>query len=538
MSEQRERQQWDVIVVGGGAAGLSAALTLGRARRRVLVIDAGEPRNRFAAHMHGVLGHEGVDPAELLRRGRDEVSAYDVSLRTGVVRRVEDADDGLTVRLADGETVSARALIAASGLTDDLPDIPGLAEQWGIGVLHCPYCHGWEVRGQRLAVLGVSPMSLHQAELIRQWSDRLVFFTAAVGELDPQVAARLRSRGVELIDTPVAEVLAEDGRLTGVRLADGGLIELDAVFTAPMPRPHDEFLSGLGLERTETPMGSFLAADPVGGGTSHPRVWAIGNVVNPPANVPISIGAGSMTGGMVNMALVTEDFAVAEADEAARYWESQYADQRRRWSGQVNPTLTDVVSSLPAGDALDLGCGEGGDAVWLAEQGWRVTAVDISTTATARGAEGAAERAVGGKISWVAHDLSTWTTEQTFDLVTASFFHSTVALPRTEILRRAAGRIRPGGHLLIVSHVFESAEDIPPWALRHHEAADPDDADLQARLSVLLTPPEEIAELALDEAEWEILLQEIRGREATCPDGQETATVKDGVVLLQRRVAG
>ncbi len=537
MSEDRGLQQWDVIVVGGGAAGLSAALTLGRARRRVLVIDAGEPRNRFAAHMHGMLGHEGIDPADLLRRGREEVSAYDVTLRTDVVRRVEDAGDALTVHLADGETVSARALIAASGLTDDLPGIPGLAEQWGTGVLHCPYCHGWEVRDRRLAVLGTSPMSLHQAELIRQWSDRLVFFTTAGGELDPQVVARLRSRGIELIDTPVAEILSEGGRLTGVRLADGGHVELDAVFTAPMPRPHDEFLSGLGLERTETPMGSFIAADPVGGKTSHPRVWAIGNVVNPPANVPISVGAGSMTGGMVNMALVTDEFdrAVNEGGEAAQYWESQYADQRRRWSGRVNPTMADIVEPLPAGDALDLGSGEGGDAVWLAEQGWRVTAVDISATATARGAEGAADRGVGNKISWVAHDLSTWNTDETFDLVTASFFHSTVPLPRTEILRRGAGRVRPGGHLLIVSHVFESTEDIPPWALRHHEAAGPDDADLQARLSVLLTPAEEIAALALDESAWEIVAQEIRGREATGPDGNETATVKDGVVLLRRR---
>lgn len=521
---------------GGGVAGLSAALTLGRALRRVLVIDAGEPRNRFAAHMHGALGNEGSDPAALLRRGREELRAYDVTLRAGAVQQVESADDGVTVHLADGASASARALVVATGLTDDLPDIAGLAEFWGTGVLHCPYCHGWEVRGQRLAVLGTSPMSLHQAELIRQWSDQLTFFIADVGPLTPDVAARLRARGVELVDTPVTEMISDDGRLTGVRLADGERIELDAVFTAPVPRPHDEFLQSVGLERTEYPMGSFITVDPAGR-TSHPRIWAIGNVVNPPANVPMSIGAGSMTGGAVNMALVSEDFdhTIVNGDDPAQHWEGQYADQTRRWSGRVNQTTAEVVASLPIGDALDLGCGEGGDAVWLAEQGWRVTAVDISATATARGAAGAEARGVSEAITWVTHDLSTWTTEETFDLVTASFFHSAVELQRTEVLRRAAGRVRPGGHLLLVSHVFEGVEDIPPWSLRFHGVASMDDADLPDHVKNLLTPAEEIAELALEASEWETVEEEIRSREATGPDGQETATVKDGLVLMRRQ---
>ena len=238
-------------------------------------------------------------------------------------------------------------------------------------------------------------------------------------------------------------------------------------------------------------------------------------------------------------AAVDGDAENATAGEsAAKYWESQYAGASRRWSGRVNPTMAEVVKTLPvdAGcTALDLGCGEGGDAVWLAEQGWRVTAVDISQTATARGAEGATLRGVADRITWVSHDLSTWTTEATFDLVTASFFHSTVDLPRTEILRRSAARVRPGGHLLVVSHVFESVEDIPPWALRHHETGDVGDAELQARISVLQTPSRERAELALDQSEWETVAEEIRIREATGPDGHESATVKDGVVLLRRR---
>ncbi len=226
---------------------------------------------------------------------------------------------------------------------------------------------------------------------------------------------------------------------------------------------------------------------------------------------------------------------MTESPTPAEHWESQYAERAQRWSGRVNATTADVVRTLTPGDALELGCGEGGDAVWLAEQGWRVTAVDISATAVARGAAGAASRGIGDRVTWASHDLSTWAPEGELDLVTASFFHSTVELARTEILRRAAGRLRPGGHLLLVSHVFETVADIPPWALRHHGTVDPDDPALQAHMKALLTPSEEVTALALDPTHWVVVTQEIRTREATGPDGAETATVKDGVVLLRRR---
>lgn len=307
MHTMEMNQEWDVIIVGGGPAGLSAALMLGRACRRVLVVDLGRPRNRFSARMHGMIGSDGADPAELLRRAREELGAYEVTIRPGTVDDVVEDEQRLHLRLSDGETASARALVAASGLTDDLPDVPGLSEQWGSGVLQCPYCHGWEIRGRRLAVVGTSPMSLHQAELIRQWSDKLVFFTAGCGPIEPDVAARLRSRGVRLVDSPVAEILTDGGKISGALLDDGSRFALDAVFTAPAPRPHDAYLASMALERDEFPLGSFISVDHTGR-TSHPRIWATGNVVNPPANVPASIGAGSMTGGIVNMALVAEDF--------------------------------------------------------------------------------------------------------------------------------------------------------------------------------------------------------------------------------------
>ncbi len=315
-AEQRE-PEWDAIVVGGSAAGLSAALMLGRARRRVLVVDAGSPRNRFAAHMHGVLGQEGVSPTALVETGRREAAGYGVQFVDGTVRVAEDGVAGLRVTLESGETHACRALVVATGISDELPELPGLAERWGTGVLHCPYCHGWEVRDRHLGVLATSPASLHQVQMVRQWSERVTLFAARIGEVDPQVSARLRARGVEIVNAEVVEVLGDGDQVTGVRTADGAVVEVDAIFTMGTPHPHDVFVAGLGLDRAELPFGagSFLTVDQMGK-TSHDRVWAAGNVVNPMANVPMSIGAGAMAGSAVNGALVEADFAAAEAAQA------------------------------------------------------------------------------------------------------------------------------------------------------------------------------------------------------------------------------
>ena len=171
---------YDVVIIGGGAAGLSAALVLSRARRRVLVVDSGAPRNAPAAHMHGFLSRDGMPPGDLLAAGREEVRGYGGTITTGVVSDVVRSQPGrFHVLLADGERVSTRRLLVATGLRDELPDIPGLRDRWARDVLHCPYCHGWEVRDQPLGVLWNGPETVRYAQIVRQWTDDVVLFAPA-----------------------------------------------------------------------------------------------------------------------------------------------------------------------------------------------------------------------------------------------------------------------------------------------------------------------------------------------------------------------
>jgi len=525
-----QTNEWDAVVIGGGVAGLSAAQMLGRARRRTLVIDGGAPRNRFAAHMHGVLGHDGVDPAELLARGRREVEAYGVVVVSDEVTDVSESGDGLRITRRSGAVDHARAVVVTAGVRDHLPDVDGLEECWGSSVLHCPYCHGWEVAGRRLAVIATSPASLHQIELVRQWSDEVTAFTADLGPLAPEVSERLTARGIRLVDRPVRSVATLDGRLTGLVDDAGTSHPVDAVFVAPAPEVAVEFLSGLDLARADLP-GAPLAVDALGT-TSHPRIWAAGNVTAPFGNVPLSMGAGSMAGAAVNAALVAEDAVQAVADHrvaraAARNasWEERYAEGARFWSGRVNATTAAVVGTLPArGTALEIGCGEGADAVWLAEQGWTVTAIDVSPTAVSRARAAAAERGLADdQVSFSAIDAADDLPEGSFDLVVSSFLHSWEHdFPRVDILRRAAGRVAPGGRLLAVSHAAA-----PPWTNRDEQAhAHPDTPELR-------TPEQELPLLALDPAEWTVELAEVRPREVVAPDGTP-AHLDDGVLLLRR----
>jgi thioredoxin reductase len=291
---------YDVAVVGGGAAGLSAALVLGRARRRVAVIDAGAPRNAPASHMHGFLSRDGMSPAELSAAGRSEVAAYGVEL---VDDRVLDIDAGFIVRLAGGRALRARRVLVATGLRDELPEIPGVRERWGRDLLHCPYCHGWEVRDRPIGVLGTVAGSVPHAQLVRQWSDDVAFFVHTY-DLTEAEEIQLEARGIRIVRGKVARLVVEDDRLTGVELTDGRVIARAAVFIRPGNVPHsDGLLAALGCEVDEA---GFATVDATGR-TSTFGVWAAGNVVDPRAQVITAAGAGSAAAIAINADLVRED---------------------------------------------------------------------------------------------------------------------------------------------------------------------------------------------------------------------------------------
>lgn len=300
----------DIAIVGGGPAGLSAALALVRARRSVVVIDGGQPRNRFAPHMHGVLGHDGLPPTELLRLGRAEVEGYGGAFIAGEATTASVGRDGIRVAV-EGRAVRARRLLVATGLRDELPDIDGLREQWGRGVVVCPYCDGWERRNGVIGIVATSPQSVEQAQLLRQWSERIVYFVNGVGDPDDEATRRLLARGIRIERRAIARIRVDrDDRLTGVELAGGSVVEVGAIFTGPTMHPRDELLLALGAATTEARGMRWVAVD-ADGRTSIPGVWAVGNVVDPRANVPVSLGAGALIAGAINAGLVDEDVAAA-----------------------------------------------------------------------------------------------------------------------------------------------------------------------------------------------------------------------------------
>jgi thioredoxin reductase len=313
----------DCVVVGGSVAGLSAALMLGRARRSTLVVDAGEPVNRTVDHAHGYLTRDGESPAELLRLGRAEVARYGVEVRPGRVTAVRRTDPdsgagaGFVVEL-DGAggaaVVRARRVVLATGMTIDLPDIPGLAETWGRGTATCPYCHGWEVRDRPLGVLALdSARGEHLATLLRQWSDDVTLYLQ--GAEPPEAMDAFAAQGITVEGTSVTAVDHDGGDIAGLVLADGRRVPCGALFLAVAPRPNAELAVELGadLDGDGCPV-----VDPTGL-TSVPGLWVVGNAANPMLNLISSAAAGNLAGAVVNADLTTEwsSSVTAAASEAS-----------------------------------------------------------------------------------------------------------------------------------------------------------------------------------------------------------------------------
>ncbi|HEM7803351.1 NAD(P)/FAD-dependent oxidoreductase [Burkholderia cenocepacia] len=294
----------EVIVIGGSFAGLSAAMQLARARRRVLVIDAGRPRNRFAEHAHGFFGQDGKPPAQIVAEARAQLAAYPTVQRIdGEARTAErDAHGRFHVTLADGSRASADRLILATGIRDELPALPGLAERWGVTVLHCPYCHGYEVSGQRLGVLATHPLSVHQAILIPDWGPT-TWFTQGVVEANDEEAALLAARGVRIERSPVVEILGAAPRIDALRLADGQVVPIDALFIGARTDMASDLAQQLGCAFDDGPLGTAIRVD-TWKRTSVAGVYAAGDASSLMTNATFASASGVAAGVGAHRSLV------------------------------------------------------------------------------------------------------------------------------------------------------------------------------------------------------------------------------------------
>lgn len=463
MVDRMEERLTDVTIVGGGAAGLAAALQLGRIGRSVVVIDGGNPRNAPAAHMHGFPGFDGVAPGEFLGRARDDLEPYGVEVLAAQVVSIDDAPGPrpqFVVHTDAGRVIRSRRLLITTGLTDELPDVPGLADHWGREVIHCPWCHGWEVKAKRIVVMDTG-YGAHQAVLFSQLSNdvTLIDSDAAVHRTNAELE-QLARLGVRVDPRRAAGISVDAASPVRVELADGGVIEADTVVVGVRFHANVAVLAGLHAEVVEhsSGFGESLQVD-TWGQTTHRGIYAAGNVTDPMQQVLHAAAAGSTVAGSVTADLLAEeatfgrgaDAATTEAERAE--WDARYAEYDGLWSGEPNGTLVHELDGAGLGRALDVGCGEGADAVWLAQRGWEVTAVDVSELAIGRAIEAGSEAAVD--VVWQCRDLIAEPPHsERYDLVTVSY-PAFVRDRGLDVARQLVDAVAPGGEILVVGHAVE-----------------------------------------------------------------------------------
>lgn len=282
---------YDAIIIGGSYAGLSAALQLARARRRILVIDAGQRRNRFAADSHGFLTRDGQPAADIAAEGRANVAAYpNVHWHDGTATSARQDGDTFVIELDGASTVRGARLVLATGVRDDLPPIEGLAERWGKSVFHCPYCHGYELNEGRIGVLASGPLSVHQAQMLPHWG-QVTFFTNGVCPLDDAQRADLQARGVQIDDTPVRRLV----NVATVVLEDGRQDIMTGLFTYGRVHMTSPIAEQLGCAFEQGPLGPFIRTDE-GRQTTVPAVFAAGDAMRSASSVALSVADGAMAG--------------------------------------------------------------------------------------------------------------------------------------------------------------------------------------------------------------------------------------------------
>jgi thioredoxin reductase len=303
----------DVAIVGAGPAGLNAALVLGRARRRVLVLDNASPRNAATHAMHGVLGHDGLDPADLRARGRAELARYGVDVIAGDVVDIAHGDGHFEIAW-EGGSAATRTLLLATGMLDELPDVDGFADVWGTSAHTCPYCDGFEHRNERIAVLASGARAAHMATLLGQWSSDVAVASNGPHGLTPDDGERLEALGVQVLEAPIAELESDRGQLRAIRFDDGELLERDAAFFYVGWKPRTGLARRLGCVLRED---GTTVCD-AEGATSVDGVYAAGNCADPKALVPTAAGDGVRAAVAINVRLTFQDAEAAVAARRAR----------------------------------------------------------------------------------------------------------------------------------------------------------------------------------------------------------------------------
>jgi thioredoxin reductase len=296
---------FDVIITGGSYAGLSAAMTLGRALRKVLVIDSGKPCNRQTPHSHNFLTHDGSTPAQLAGLAKEQVANYKtVSFYEGLALSAVKTDTGFEITTQSGDRFTAKKLVFATGIRDIMPDIKGFAECWGITAIHCPYCHGYEVKHERTGILANGDTGFDYAKLISNWTNDLTLFTNGPSSLTTEQAEKIRGRQIEIIEKEVDSFDHQDGYLRGIRFKDGSDFPLRAVYSRPQFEQHCPIPAALGCELTEQ---GYIKIDQLQH-TTVPGVYACGDNTSAMRSVAGAVGAGSMTGAVLNRDLLDETF--------------------------------------------------------------------------------------------------------------------------------------------------------------------------------------------------------------------------------------
>jgi thioredoxin reductase len=303
---------YDVVVVGGGPAGLSAGTLLGRLRRQVVIVDSRQPRNAAAAHSQGFFTRDGAPPAELLATGRAEVESYGGVLLDDTVTAVQKDGEVFVVTTASGQIVQGRRLLVTAGIVDELPDLPGLRERWGNDVIHCPLCHGWEWRDRVTIALARDPREVHRALMISRLTDHLTLVLDGIDEdsISDEQWQFLRAAGIQVVRGPAVEIVVEGNHLTGLRTGDGRVIPGEVLYASGRMAMQDQLLRSLGAETTDGMWGEVVAVGP-DGLTSVPGVWAAGNAVDPAAQIVHAASGGYRAASAIAMDLLTEDLRAA-----------------------------------------------------------------------------------------------------------------------------------------------------------------------------------------------------------------------------------